>query len=169
MSAAGPAAVAFEAIARPLLIAHAVIGLTAVGAATHFAAYAVLAARRAAGSVQLRRFAIITPLALVAQLLLGSALYPNYRVRVRLADLQASAPVVVRLFDFKEHAAALALALVLAAALVARVRATSTLQPERERALRWSGAALSLGGAALVWTAALIGLYVTARHPVGLR
>lgn len=169
MSAAGAASVAFESIARPLLLAHAVIGLTVVGAATHFAAYAVSAARRAASSVQLRRFAVITPAALVAQLLLGSALYPNYRVRVRLADLQASAPTVVRLFDFKEHLAALAFALVLAAAAAARIRDTSALDRKGARALRWSIASLTLAAAVLIWTVALIGLYVTARHPVSPR
>jgi hypothetical protein len=163
----------FESVARPLLLAHAVLGFTAVGAATHFAVYALLAARAAGRGAQLRRFSSIASLALGAQVLLGLALYPTYRVRVRLADFDRAAPAVAQLFDFKEHLAALSLALVLAAAAVARasVRTATAQAPEDDPAepqgLRWAAAALSTSGAALTWTAALIGLYVTARHPVG--
>jgi len=44
--AAAPAQVLFEPFARPLLLAHAVVGFAALGSATHLAAYALLAARR---------------------------------------------------------------------------------------------------------------------------
>ncbi len=164
----------FESAARPLLLAHAVVGFTAVGATTHHAVYALLVARGRTLARQLRRFGWIGPLALCTQLALGLALYPTYRVRVRAAFLDKSAPAVAQLFDFKEHLAALSLALVLAAALAGRALASRTELtdaadgPELGRpALRWSVAALSCTGALFVWTAALIGLYVTARHPVG--
>jgi len=161
----------FEGLARPLLLAHAVVGFTSVGATTHHAVYALLFARGRTLARQLRRFGFLGPAALCTQLLLGFALYPTYRVRVRAAHFDQSAPAVAQLFDFKEHLAALSLALVLAASLAgtaAARRPAPAEAAEREgRALRWSIAALSCTGALFVWIAALIGLYVTARHPVG--
>ena len=156
--AAGP--VVFESVARPLLLVHAVVGFAAVGTATHFAAYAVIGALRGSTTAQLRRFSALAPAALAAQALLGFALYPTYRVRVRLGDLDRTAPAVAQLFDLKEHLAALALALVAAAAVATRAGAKGNLRT-------WAVAALSTSGATLVWAAAIIGLYVTARHPVG--
>ena len=77
------------------------------------------------------------------------------------ADFDRHAPVLSALFDFKEHLAALSLALVLGAALAGRAAAREAQPP------RWPLAALSCAGAGLLWIAALLGLYVTARHPVG--
>ena len=68
---------------------------------------------------------------------------------------------VAQLFDFKEHLAALALALVLAAAVAGIAQGRGQPGPQR-----WTLASLSLAGAAMLWAATLIGLYVTARHPV---
>jgi hypothetical protein len=151
----------FESAARTLLLAHAVFAFAALFASTHHAAHAVLAALGKQQSRELRRFGWIAPIALVAQALTGLALYPVYRVRVRAADLDRTAPFVAALFDFKEHLAALALALVLGAALAGRAQGR-----DAPRAQRWPVAALSLGGAALLWVATLIGLYVTERHAV---
>jgi hypothetical protein len=92
---------------------------------------------------------------------LGLLLYPAYRIEVRAADFDRHAPFVAALFDLKEHLGALSLALVVAAALAGR-------RPQ-EGSARISVAALSCTGAALVWAAALLGLYVTGRHPVGMR
>jgi hypothetical protein len=147
-----------------------VVGFAALGASTHLAAYALLAARRGRGLAQLRRFSLLSPLALAAQVLLGLALYPTYRVRVRLEHLERVAPAVVQLFDFKEHLAALAFALIVAAAACARSlsRPGAALEwTAGAQSARWATAALSASGSALTWIAALIGLYVTARHPVG--
>ncbi len=151
--------VLFEGAARTLLLLHAVLGFTAVFAGTHHAAHAVLSALGRQQARALQRFAWIAPLAVVAQALCGLAIYPVYRVRVRAADLERSAPAVVQLFDFKEHLSALALVLVIAAALSGRESVESP-------PARWPVAALSCTGAAFLWTAAIIGLYVTARHPV---
>jgi hypothetical protein len=157
------ATVAFEHSARALLVVHAVLGFAAVFIVTHHAASAVLAARGAGQRRRLRRFGWMAPAALVGQAVFGLALYPVYRVRVRFADLDRMAPAVVQLFEFKEHLSALALALVFAAAFAGRAARVDAPAME-PRVL----AALSVCGAALVWTAALIGLYVTARHPVGM-
>ena len=152
--------VLFEGSARALLLVHAVLGFAAVFAGTHHAAHAVLAALGRPQARALQRFGWIAPAAVVAQALCGLALYPVYRVRVRARDLERSAPFVVQLFDFKEHLAALALVLVIAAALAGRNSADAPAQT------RWPVAALSSTGAAFLWVAAIIGLYVTARHPV---
>jgi hypothetical protein len=151
--------VLFEGVARPLLIVHAVLGFAAVFSVTHHAAHAILSALGRGQARALKRFAWIAPATLLAQAACGLAIYPVYRVRVRAADLERSAPMAVQLFDLKEHLAALALALVIAAALAGR---DSNDAPEA----RWPVAALSATGALFVWTAAIIGLYVTARHPL---
>jgi len=154
--------VLFEGAARALLIVHAVLGFTAVFATTHHAVSAFLAARGHPVQRQLQRFGWMASASTVAQTLFGLSLYPVYRVRVRFADLERTAPAVVQLFDLKEHLSALALALVLGASFAGRALPADALAAE-SRAV----AALSGCGAALVWAAALIGLYVTARHPVG--
>ncbi|HEX4386889.1 MAG TPA: hypothetical protein VH083_28235 [Myxococcales bacterium] len=150
----------FESVARPMLVVHAVVGFTAVFSTTHHAAYAVLSALGRQNQRALRRFGWIAPSSLITQLLLGFALYPTYRIRVRALDFDRNAPFFSQLFDFKEHLAALSLMLVLAAALAARIKES----PSQET--RWSIAALSSVGALFVWTTAVIGLVVTARHPV---
>ena len=155
--------VLFEGGARTLLILHAVVGFTAVFTVTHHAVSAFACAMRRPAQRQLKRFGWMAPASVVLQALFGLALYPTYRVRVRLADLERTAPGAVQLFDCKEHLSALALALVVAAALAGR-----SLPSPAPAAEARSVAALSGCGATLVWAAAVIGLYVTARHPVGI-
>lgn len=150
--------VLFEGSARALLALHAIAGFAAVFAGTLHAAHAVFSALGREQARALRRLGWIAPAAVIAQMALGLAIYPVYRVRVRAADLERSAPFVVQLFDFKEHLSALALALVLAAALSGR-------SPQHPPA-RWPLAALSCTGAAFLWIAAFIGIYVTARHAI---
>ena len=164
---AAPGALLLESLARPLLLLHATLGFTAVGATTHLAVYSWLAARGQRRTAALRRFAWLAPLAVVSQVLVGLVLYPTYRVRVRALHLDREAPVVVQLFDFKEHLAALAVVLVLGAALVARLRPDESMPGSGQVAK--ATAALSITAAALVWTVALIGLYVTAVRPVGMQ
>ena len=163
---AAPGALLFESVARPLLLLHATLGFTAVGATTHHAVYSWLAARGQRRTAALLRFGWIAPLAVVSQVLLGLVLYPTYRVRVRALHFDHEAPVVAQLFDFKEHLAALSLVLVLGAALVARLR-PGEASPQAAQVTR-ATAAVSIAAAALVWTVALIGLYVTAVRPVGM-
>jgi len=155
--------VVLEGSARSLLIAHAILGFAAVFAATHHAVSALLGAAGRPVRGQLRRFGWIAPVAFLSQALFGLALYPSYRVRIAFGDLEHSAPRVAQLFEVKEHCAALALILVVAASFAGRALTRHAAMGE----LR-SVAALSTCGAALTWVAAVIGLYVTARHPVGL-
>jgi len=144
---------------KTLLILHAVLGFAAVMAASHHSAHAVLSALGKQQARAMRRFGWIAPAAVIAQAACGLALYPAYRIHVRAADLDRNAPAVAQLFDFKEHVSALALALVIAAALAGRAA-----DPPRET--RWPIAALSCAGAAFLWVATIVGLYVTARHSV---
>jgi hypothetical protein len=153
--------VIFEDAARTLLVIHAVLGFTAVFTVTHHAAAALLAARGRRVKRQLQRFGWMAPAALAAQALFGLALYPAYRMRVRLGGFERTAKAAVQLFELKEHLSALALALVFAAAFSGRGASADAPAP---RAV----AGLSIGGAAMVWSAAIIGLYVTARQPVGM-
>ena len=145
-------------IDRALLLAHAVLGFAALFAGTHHAAYAVLSALERPRLRALRRFMWIAPAAMVAQAICGLVIYPAYRLRVRAMDFDLNAPALVRLFELKEHLAALAFALVIGASLAGGC--------DRSRQARWPIAALSCAGAAFLWAAALIGLYVTARHPL---
>lgn len=164
---APPGTLLLESWALPLLLLHGVLGLTAAFASTHHAVFAVLLARGQKRFAQVARFGRIAPLAVGLQLLVGMALYPTYRVRIRAAHFDPHAPLLSQLFDFKEHLAALSLALLLSAVLLGRslVRAQGTPIPASHlRTL----AALSCAAAALVWGAALLGLFVTARHPVGM-
>jgi hypothetical protein len=143
---------------RALLIAHAVLGFAALFAGSHQAAHAVLSALDRPQTRALRRFMWIAPITVIAQAICGLAIYPAYRMRVRAADFDLHAPAVAQLFDFKEHLSALALALVVGASLAGG--------SDARREARWPIAALSCTGAGFLWVAAVIGLYVTARHPL---
>jgi len=143
---------------RALLLAHAVLGFTALFAGTHHAAYSVSSALSRPRPRALRRFMWIAPAAVLAQAAWGLAIYPAYRLQVRAADFDLRAPALARLFELKEHLAALALALVIGASLAGGL--------DRRPEARWPIATLSCAGAAFLWAAALIGLYVTARHPL---
>ena len=141
---------------RALLIAHAVFAFCALFASTHHAVHALLAARGRQQIAALRRFGWIAPLCLAAQTATGLLLYPAYRVDVRGAFLDRVAPHVSQWFDFKEHLGALAIPLVLASAVMGRPRERDDNGP------RWPLAAISSTGAAFLWAATLIGLYVAA-------
>jgi hypothetical protein len=164
---AAPGSLLFESVARPLLLLHATLGFTAVGTTTHHAVYSWLAACGQRRTAALQRFGWLAPLAVLSQVLLGLVLYPTYRVRVRALHFDHENPVVAQLFDFKEHLAALSVALVVGAALVARLRPDDAAGAQGGQVAK-ATAALSITGAALVWTVALIGLYVTAVRPVGM-
>jgi hypothetical protein len=158
-----------EPLARGLLIVHAVVGFTAVLSCTHHAVYSVLSIHGRKRASQLLRFGWIAPLALCAQVLLGFLIYPTYRVRIRGGHFDREGlQWLSQLFDLKEHAAGLALVLMLSAALAGKAfaRDDALTQVEKIRVSRGI-AALSVSGSALVWVAALIGLYITAHHSIG--
>jgi hypothetical protein len=153
-------AVPLEPFARPLLVLHAVLGSAVVGSATHLAVTLWLLARgRESQRRAAHRFALIAPLLLVAQLLLGLVIYPAYRVQVRLAWLDEHAPGAMQAFENKEHLAIMALPLIVAASVFAR-------RPHETEG-RLPAALLAGCGALCTWTALLIGFHVTAVKAIG--
>lgn len=145
---------------RWLFMLHAVLGFTSVGAATHLATYSIGLWRGVEPwRWRTRLFGLLVPLIVLAQYSLGLLIYPAYRVTVRLAWLDKKAPLAAALFDVKEHAAALALPLLAGAALLARLPAA--------KSTRAVGAWLAIAGALLVWSVALLGLYVASYRPLG--
>lgn len=156
--------------AHALLAVHGVLGLVSVLAVTRDAALAVLSASRqdaaaedaVMGAAVARRAARgwwLAPVAVTAQFAVGLALYPAYRVQVRALDFDRNAPVYSQLFDFKEHLAALSLALVIALAVATRGASVN-------RDARWPLADFAATAAVLIWTVAILGVCVTARHAV---
>lgn len=79
------------AVARWLLILHAVLAVALVGAATHWLIWLVRLVRGQPGRIRsVRRFAIIAMSLYVATMAVGLALYPTYKARVKLEYLVQS-------------------------------------------------------------------------------
>ena len=73
------------AVARWLLIAHAVLAVALVGAATHWLIWLVKLRRGQPGRIRsVRRFALIAMALYVATMAIGLVLYPTYKARVKL-------------------------------------------------------------------------------------
>jgi hypothetical protein len=165
----------FERWVRGLMVMHAIGGATLVGAATHqllwcrgylrghFAAYE-----------RERRMARWSALLYVLNFLLGAALYPTYKVRVRVAWFDTPLRAVAetgasvdlswlgRLFDIKEHWGALGVA----AALVL-VWLGCFAHPARSPATTRLYVGLSFVACATTWVGAIIGLVVASYRAVG--
>ena len=179
-----------EEHARLLLLAHGVAAVFLVGAATHQAwwcrGYLRGDFRRAPAE---RRIAAVAAAAYALTFLLGNLAYPAYRVRVRAEFLDAPAAVAAdaaarreaaarldhplppsapapldglgRLFDIKEHWAALGCAAALALAALARWAHPST---EPRVAPLYLGLSLVVCGCA--WAGAVIGALVASYRTV---
>lgn len=82
------------ALARWLLIVHAVLAVALVGAATHWLIWLVRMVRGQPGRIRaVRRFAIITMALYVATMVVGLVLYPTYKARVKVEFLTRSAAI----------------------------------------------------------------------------
>jgi len=82
------------AVARWLLILHAVLAVALVGAATHWLIWLVRMTRKQPGRIRsVRRFALIAMALYVATMAVGLALYPTYKARVKLEYLTRPAMV----------------------------------------------------------------------------
>lgn len=174
-----------ESSARAWLIVHAIVGAATVAVATHLVVW-IARGRRA------RWFATVGLALYAAQFALGNLIYPVYRIRVRAEYLEnatavradvalrreaaagRSTPAITaappermakagRLFDVKEHWAALGLALAAAACALAWA-----WEPKRDG--RLGGrllVACAVGAAACAWLGGVVGLYVTSLRAVG--
>ncbi|MCX5746235.1 MAG: hypothetical protein NT062_27475 [Proteobacteria bacterium] len=79
-----------ETAARSLLVLHTVVGVAAVGAATHLVLWLRAYRRGAFGRHRaVRRFAVLAFALHAAGFLLGNLVYPTYRVEVRAAFLDS--------------------------------------------------------------------------------
>jgi len=180
-----------EDFARPLLVAHAVLGAATVAVTTHFFLWMRKWVGGRGRGPGVRWFAVVASALYLSQFALGNLIYPVYKVHVRAQYLdlppavaaeqvarkqaaelivgQAGLPATVRpppstaavarLFDVKEHWAALGLPLLLVAAALA-----FRWDPKRDPspATRWLLLVTSGGAALMAWAAALIGIYVSA-------
>ncbi len=181
--------VSLEAYVRPLLLLHALGGAVVVGSTTHqllwSRAYRRGDFRRHKAE---KRFVTILAIAYVLNFVVGNLLYPTYKVRVRTEYFDDVRAVVAqaklrdeqrlgdkvrtvvpgtlssasRVFDIKEHCAALGCAAAVAL-YVLRRRAHPNEVPSS--APLYTG--LSLFACVAAWTALLIGLYVTSLRAVG--
>jgi hypothetical protein len=197
-----------EGWARPLLIAHAVVGAATIAVTTHLVVWARRFPRGDYRRLSGVRWLAVVGLGLyLVQFGLGNLLYPVYKVRVRAEhfDLPSSVrgeaqarfdarhtvdelrkaeaartgrdPGLVgppvraprdlsslgRLFDVKEHWAALGLPLVAAAFAIAFAWRPAHDGPWGGRALLW----FAVGAALCAWIPGLIGLWVTSFRAVG--
>lgn len=101
-----------------LLIIHAILGVTLLGAITHQAISVWLPQRGAAGSF-VARFRAVTAgsyvnaviVLYIATAILGGIIYPAYRVGVRIVLQELDLNVPNGLFELKEHFVAVGLGL----------------------------------------------------------
>jgi hypothetical protein len=143
-----------DALALPLVVAHALVAIVLAGATGHAAWLSVVRLRgREVPAPRLARHLKAIGACLLATLLLGLLAYPHYRVHVRGLVLDRDFPWASNLFDLKEHAAAIAAPLWVAAFGV-----------ETSGASARSSAWLSLMLSALLLFALAAGLVVTSVH-----
>ena len=82
-----------EAAARWVLVLHTLLGLAAVGAATHLVVWLRRLATRNGALPAVRRFAWLTLALQVGAFLAGNLMYPTYKVQVRVAYLESPAAI----------------------------------------------------------------------------
>ncbi len=145
---------------------HAVLGCAVVGAMTHEFVWSLRYLKgRYGGATAERRFLRWAGRLFMGAFALGLILYPEYKLNVRLAWLDARRPAVGRLFDIKEHAAALCCALLLAQLWIGRKAHPADVKDPLGQIVYVSLAGLNAG---LVWFVALVGLYTTTHRSFGV-
>lgn len=149
-----------EGAAPALLVVHALLAIALLGASTHDAILVVGYLRGRFGRARLERLYVRIQLATyVATFVVGSLIYPAYRIYVRAAVFDRWAPWASNLFDVKENLAALGLPVVLVYAWL-----RSRFEPQRDAAWRPLYAVLGLTAATLVWFQAVAGLVLVAER-----
>jgi hypothetical protein len=101
------------AIARPMLLLHALTGFGALAITIHVLYFAWRGGhpRRAAHRSRARRYVTIAWPMYVAAMITGALVYPAYNVAVRGEYLDANRPEMTGLFEIKEHWGAVGLLL----------------------------------------------------------
>lgn len=153
---------ALFAVRKLLLVAHLVLSIVLVGAATHHA-WQMRALLRGTGSRRLERlWARTVAASFLAVYALGALLYPTYRYHVRALFLDRYAPSMSNLFDIKENLATIALLLALALGALGG-RLTSDVE---DRPLRPVYASISWFVAAVVWFNVVSGVLIVSHRSV---
>ena len=148
---------------RLLLVLHAGASIVLVGSATHHALRMRFYLRGDFSRVALERlYARVVAVSYALTFTFGALLYPSFRVHVRAAFLDASAPDYARLFDVKEFYAAVALVVALSLG-----GSSYVLEPKEEPELARVYAWASVLVACVVWFEVIAGLLVTSVRGVG--
>ena len=181
-----------DSAARALLVLHTLVGMAAVAVTTHLVIWLRRYVRGAAGRRPVVRFAVIGCALQGIALLAGTAMYPSYRVEVRLAylensrevarELEARAKVAplsqleapataamveraahaVRWFEIKEHWVAIGCVCAAAVLLV-----LAFWRPDRDgTVIAPFVVGLAVISAASTWLAAIIGVLTAAWRAV---
>jgi len=153
---------------RLQLILHGLCGLALLGAAIHHTASCLPWLWGAPGRPRLAALhSAIVPALAIAAFALGAWLYPTYKSEVRLGALEVPRAAgglgmawVAKLFDLKEHLAALVLPAALGIGLLGR------LKPSEGRERPGLTVGLSVFVSLAVAAAAVIGLYVVSVRAV---
>jgi len=99
---------AFEPYARLLHFLHWLAGIATVGTCTHLLLRLTYRARHGKlRTARVRLHALILAIAYGCTWILGTLVYPTFRVRVRADLLDKTYPWATGLFEIKEHAATL--------------------------------------------------------------
>jgi len=126
--------VAFESAAKALHFLHHVAGIASVAACIHL----LVRLARSRKDKRIRTHSRTLLVAYVSTFVLGTLIYPTFRVRVRADFLDRLYPWATALFEIKEHAATMALLPVLAVFALSRSLEPNET-PSRAHALLLSG------------------------------
>lgn len=149
--------VAFESIARPLVLLHALAAMVLIGASTHHALIALGYLRGRYAARLGRIYAATMLVAYGVTFTLGALAYPTFRYHTRALHLDRVAPAISNLFDIKEHFASMGLPLVVGAFVLSRV-----MVPSRDPRGVLAGYAVMVWGTAfVVWFGVIAGLWIT--------
>lgn len=154
---------------RAQLLVHGLLGLALLASAIHHSTACLPWLWGAPGRPRLAALhAWIVPALACAAFALGLWLYPTYKAEVRLGALEIprsagglGMPWVAKLFDLKEHLAALALSAAIALGMLGRA-----LGPAHVRGHRGLVVGLSIFVSVAIACVAVIGMYVVAVRAV---
>lgn len=141
----------------PLLVAHLLVTFVLVGSMTHNLLCVIGYLRGKFHKEKLELFyAGVSLWAYAAVYLLGSLIYPAFRVRIRHDYLDPNLPWATGVFEVKEHWGALGLALFFAYYLLRR-----SFKPSEEKEKLYLYVPLCLLLNAIVWYKVVIGCWLT--------
>jgi uncharacterized membrane protein len=157
--------VIFEKVATGLAYAHGFLGMVGL-AVLVYAIWLQLSMHHTKefGASKLERLMTITgAILIITTLILGSMVYPAFRVEVRAAYMDEEMPWATGLFEIKEFLASVALFVYIGLMFMA---AFTDYSKEGERPKFRTYTALSILGLILVVLKLILGLYLVAIAPV---